>query len=362
MKIEIKNLSKSYGAFHALRDVTLQVPQGELVALLGPSGSGKTTLLRIIAGLEAAEQGSVLYQEDDVTQRSPRERNVGFVFQHYALFSHLSIYENIAFGLRVRKWKRDAVDKRVRELLQLIQLEGLEKRHPSQLSGGQRQRVALARALAPQPQLLLLDEPFGALDAKVRQELRGWLRKLHDTNHITSVFVTHDQEEAFEVADRVVVMDKGRVQQIGSPDEIFARPANDFVMDFLGGVNVFHGRVENGRAHLGGMVIPYPEYSDGAPLPATAYIRNHELDIDRRPHGEGSIEARVLRVNRSGASVKLNLQAQDRNVTAEVHHGRFDELGLSVNDTVYLFPREIRIFVDENQNDAANHRNQVVVA
>ncbi|HEX8833201.1 MAG TPA: sulfate ABC transporter ATP-binding protein, partial [Abditibacteriaceae bacterium] len=235
MNIRIQNLSKTYGAFHALKDVDLEIPQGKLVALLGPSGSGKTTLLRIIAGLENADSGSVLYKDDDVSDRSARERNVGFVFQHYALFSHMSIYENIAFGLRVRKWKKADVDKRVRELLKLIQLEGLEKRHPSQLSGGQRQRVALARALASQPQVLLLDEPFGALDAKVRQELRGWLRKLHDTNHITSVFVTHDQEEAFEVADVVVVMNHGRVQQVGSPDEIFAHPANDFVMDFLGG-------------------------------------------------------------------------------------------------------------------------------
>jgi sulfate transport system ATP-binding protein len=350
MKIEVKNLSKAYGAFHALRDVTVEVPPGELVALLGPSGSGKTTLLRIIAGLESADSGSVLYQDDDVTERSARERNVGFVFQHYALFSHLSIYENIAFGLRVRKWKNDAVEKRVRELLQLIQLEGLEKRHPSQLSGGQRQRVALARALAPSPQLLLLDEPFGALDAKVRQELRTWLRRLHDEQHITSVFVTHDQEEAFEVADRVVVMNHGRVQQIGSPDEIFAHPANDFVMDFLGGVNVFHGRVENGRAMLGDFVIPYPEYSNGSPLPATGYIRTHELDIDRKPHGEGSIEARVLRINRTGASVKLGLSAQERDVTAELDHQRYSELSLNVNDTVYLFPRQVRIFVDEKQD------------
>jgi sulfate transport system ATP-binding protein len=349
MKIEVKNLSKAYGAFHALRDVTVEVPPGELVALLGPSGSGKTTLLRIIAGLEAADSGSVLYQDDDVTERSARERNVGFVFQHYALFSHLSIYENIAFGLRVRKWKSDAVEERVRDLLKLIQLEGLEKRHPSQLSGGQRQRVALARALAPSPQLLLLDEPFGALDAKVRQELRTWLRRLHDEQHITSVFVTHDQEEAFEVADRVVVMNHGRVQQVGSPDEIFAHPANDFVMDFLGGVNVFHGRVENGRAMLGDFVIPYPEYSAGSPLPATGYIRTHELDIDRKPHGEGSIEARVLRINRTGASVKLGLSAQDRDVTAELDHQRYSELSLNVNDTVYLFPRQVRIFVDEKQ-------------
>lgn len=349
MNIEVRDLSKAYGAFHALRDVNVEIPDGELVALLGPSGSGKTTLLRIIAGLETADSGTVLYQNDDVTERSVRERNVGFVFQHYALFSHMSIYENIAFGLRVRKLNKDVIDTRVRELLQLIQLEGLEKRHPSQLSGGQRQRVALARALAADPKVLLLDEPFGALDAKVRQELRKWLRKLHDNNHITSVFVTHDQEEAFEVADRVVVMNHGRVQQVGSPDEIFAHPANDFVMDFLGGVNVFHGRVEAGRAKLGSFEVDYPEYSGHASQPATAYVRTHELDIDRTPHGEGSIQAKVVRVNRTGPSVKLGLLAQDRDVTAELDHQRYSELSLKVDDTVYLFPRHVRIFVDEEK-------------
>jgi len=353
MNIEVRNLSKSYGNFHALRDVSVEIPSGQLVALLGPSGSGKTTLLRIIAGLEAAESGSVLYQNDDVTQRSVRERNVGFVFQHYALFSHMTIFENIAFGLRVRKLKKDVVERRVRELLQLIQLEGLEKRHPSQLSGGQRQRVALARALAADPQVLLLDEPFGALDAKVRQELRKWLRKLHDDSHITSVFVTHDQEEAFEVADRVVVMNHGRVQQVGSPDEIFANPANDFVMDFLGGVNVFHGRVEAGRAKLGSFEVDYPDYPHPAAQPATAYVRNHELDIDRTPHGEGSIEAKVVRVNRSGASVKLGLLAQERDVTAELDHQRYAELSLQVDDTVYLYPRHVRIFVDHEGKTAS---------
>jgi sulfate/thiosulfate transport system ATP-binding protein len=360
MNIAVKDVWKTYGAFHALRDVSVEVPKGELVALLGPSGSGKTTLLRVIAGLEAPDAGSVLYQNDDVTRRTARERNVGFVFQHYALFSHLNIYENIAFGLRIRKWKRDAIEERVRDLLRLIQLEGLEKRHPSQLSGGQRQRVALARALAPQPQLLLLDEPFGALDAKVRQELRVWLRRLHDEQHITSVFVTHDQEEAFEVADRVVVMDKGRVQQVGSPDEIFAHPANDFVIDFLGGVNVFHGRVENGHAHLGELVVPYPEYSDQRPLPATAYIRNHELDIDVRPHGHSNLEARVLRINRTGASVKLNLAAPERDVTAELDHGRFEELGVRTGDKVYLYPRHVRIFV-EPEFQAADLRSEALL-
>lgn len=345
--IQAANISKRYGAFRALNDVSLEVPPGELTALLGPSGSGKTTLLRIIAGLETPDSGTIRYQNDDVTQRAVRERNVGFVFQHYALFGHMTIFENIAFGLRVRKWKNDAVKERVRELLKLIQLEGLEKRFPSQLSGGQRQRVALARALAPQPQLLLLDEPFGALDAKVRQELRKWLRHLHDEIGMTSLFVTHDQEEAFEVADRVVVMNKGRIEQAGSPDEVFAQPSNAFVMDFLGSVNVFQGRAQGGRVHLGAFALPYPDYPHDEPSPATAYIRPHEVDIDRAPHGDGSLAARVTRINRSGPVVKISLVELEGHKTVEVEldHQRDRELNLAAEDTVYVFPRHIRVFL-----------------
>ena len=242
MSVSIENLSKRFGGFAALNGVNLEIPGGELIALLGPSGSGKTTLLRIIAGLETADGGIVRYQDEDVTGRPVRERNVGFVFQHYALFRHMTVFENIAFGLRVRRRPAAEVDRRVGELLELIQLSSLGRRYPSQLSGGQRQRVALARALAAEPKLLLLDEPFGALDAKVRQELRSWLRRLHREIHVTSIFVTHDQEEAFEVADRVVVMNKGRIEQVGTPQEVFDHPATPFVMDFLGNVNVFHGR------------------------------------------------------------------------------------------------------------------------
>src|SRR3989440_6684668 len=250
MSITVRDGSKRFGASVALDRVSLEVPAGGLVALLGPSGSGKTTLLRVIAGLEVPDQGSVRYGEEDATHRSARERNVGFVFQHYALFRHMNVFENIAFGLRVRHWAKARVNERVHELLNLIQLAGLEKRYPSQLSGGQRQRVALARALAPEPKLLLLDEPFGALDARVRQELRVWLRRLHDDLHVTSVFVTHDQEEAFETADQIVVIHQGRVQQIGSPAHVFEHPANSFVMSFLGNVNIFHGRVHEGQALL----------------------------------------------------------------------------------------------------------------
>src|SRR5438132_4710425 len=225
MSIEVQNITKTFGTFTALRDVSFQAPTGELVALLGPSGSGKTTLLRIIAGLEAADQGAVLFHGEDATDRSVRDRQIGFVFQHYALFRHMTVFENVAFGLRVRpreaRPSKKQIQAKVHELLKLIQLETLAQRYPSQLSGGQRQRVALARALAVEPSVWLLDEPFGALDAKVRLELRRWLRQLHDEIHVTSVFVTHDQEEALEVADRVVVMNHGRIEQVGSPDEVY---------------------------------------------------------------------------------------------------------------------------------------------
>ena len=233
MSIRVENVSKRFGRFVALDDVSLDVPSGELIALLGPSGSGKTTLLRVIAGLETADSGTVRYKDEDVTGRSARERNVGFVFQHYALFRHMSVFENVAFGLRVRKRKATDVDRRVRELLRLVRLESFERRYPSQLSGGQRQRVALARALAIEPKVLLLDEPFGALDAKVRQELRQWLRRLHDEIHLTSVFVTHDQEEALDLADRGVVINHGVIEQDGTAADVLQRPATDFVREFF---------------------------------------------------------------------------------------------------------------------------------
>jgi sulfate transport system ATP-binding protein len=365
MKITVRDITKSYGAFTALRNVTLEVPEGKLVALLGPSGSGKTTLLRVIAGLEAPDSGSVLYENNDVTRRAAKERNVGFVFQHYALFGHMTIFENIAFGLRVRKWKNADVEKRVTELLRLIQLEGLGKRLPSQLSGGQRQRVALARALAASPQMLLLDEPFGALDAKVRADLRKWIRQLHDEIHMTSVFVTHDQEEAFEVADHVVVMNKGRIEQAGAPDDVFAHPANSFVTDFLGHVNVFHGRLRDGRAHIqvpGGDAsfnVTLPETSLDTPIEGedeaiTAYIRPHEVDIDRDSHGSDSMFAVVTRINRSGPMVKVALVAQEGQLPLDVElpHERDAELNLVSGDRVWVYPRQIRVF---RREEAAQH-------
>ena len=248
MSIEVRHLTKSFGSFIALRDVSFTVHSGELVALLGPSGSGKTTLLRVIAGLETPDVGSVLFDGDDATRRDPRDRGVGFVFQHYALFRHMTVFDNVAFGLRVRPRDQRPADaeigRRVHELLGLVQLDYLGDRLPSQLSGGQRQRVALARALAVEPKVLLLDEPFGALDAKVRQELRRWLRRLHQDIHLTSVFVTHDQEEALELANRDVVMSDGKIEQDGTPDQVIEQPATPFVSSFLGNVNIFHGRVQ----------------------------------------------------------------------------------------------------------------------
>jgi len=347
--ISIRNVSKRFGDFTALDNVSIDVPHGALVALLGPSGSGKTTLLRIIAGLEAADQGSIHYEDVDTTKRSPRDRNVGFVFQHYALFRHMTVFDNVAFPLRVRKWKRAEIEHRVHELLRLIQLDNLGKQVPGQLSGGQRQRVALARALAASPKVLLLDEPFGALDAKVRAELRQWLRRLHDEIHVTSVFVTHDQEEAFEVSDRIVVMNHGHVEQIGTPEEVFEHPANGFVMDFLGNVNVFHGRVEGGRAVVGGLDLAYPEYPHHEAKPATVYVRPHELEIDRYAAGPSSLRAEVLRVNPAGAAVKVELMVRDFGVPLNVVLApeRYGQLQIRAGDDVYVFPKRVRVFVQD---------------
>ncbi len=349
--ISVKNVTRRFGQFVALDNVSLEAPHGSLLALLGPSGCGKTTLLRIIAGLDVPDEGSVLYADEDATHRSARDRNVGFVFQHYALFRHMSVFENVAFGLRVRKWKEARIRERVHELLRLVQLDGLAKQAPSQLSGGQRQRIALARALAAEPRVLLLDEPFGALDAKVRQELRQWLHKLHDEIHVTSVFVTHDQEEAFEVADRVVVMNHGRVEQEGTPEEVFERPATPFIMDFLGNVNVFHGRVESGRALLGSFEIAYPDYPDGESKAVTAYVRPHELEIDRIPRGTSSVKAEVLRINAASSAVKIELFARDFGVPLNVELGqeRYTQLQLATGDAVFVFPKRVRVFVEDYQ-------------
>jgi sulfate transport system ATP-binding protein len=349
MSITVKNVTKRFGNFLALDDVSLEVPGGSLLALLGPSGSGKTTLLRIISGLEVADEGTILYHDEDVTSAAVRERNVGFVFQHYALFRHMNVFDNVAFGLKVRKAGKEHIRQRVLELLRLVQLEGLERSLPSQLSGGQRQRVALARALAAEPKVLLLDEPFGALDAKVRQELRQWLRRLHDELHVTSVFVTHDQEEAFEVADRVVIMSQGRIEQVGTPAEIFENPANPFVMDFLGNVNVFHGHVQHGRAKLGSLDIAAPEYDGAEERAATAFIRSHELEILKSKNGRPSLEAKVVHVNPARPVVKVRVYSEAFGVVLniDVSWEKYAELRIQTGDVVHVAPRQVRLFVQE---------------
>jgi len=348
MSITITGVTKQFGKFKAVDNVTLEVPSGALVALLGPSGSGKTTLLRIIGGLEVPDAGSVVVADEDVTRVTARERNIGFVFQHYALFRHMTVFENIAFPLRVRYRPKDLVRQRVMELMKLIRLEGLEQRYPAQLSGGQRQRIALARALAAEPKLLLLDEPFGALDAKVRTELRQWLRRLHDEIHVTSVFVTHDQEEAFEVADKVVVMNQGRVEQAGTPAEVFDHPANAFVMDFLGNVNVFHGRVQDGRARLGGFEIAYPH---GEGTAVQGYVRPHEVDIELHSNGRPSVGARVVHVNPAGPIVRVQLLAEEFGafIHVELNRERYAALALKTGQQVFASPRQVRLFGPEGQ-------------
>jgi len=350
MSIEVRNVTKTFGSFVAVNDVSLTVPTGELVALLGPSGSGKTSLLRIIAGLERADQGQVFFEGEDATVRDVRHRGVGFVFQHYALFRHMSVFENVAFGLRVRPRSRRPsqaeIHAKVTELLKLVQLHWLADRLPSQLSGGQRQRVALARALAVEPRVLLLDEPFGSLDAKVRQELRRWLRRLHDEIHVTSVFVTHDQEEALEVADRVVVMDHGRVEQVGTPQEVFDQPATSFVMGFLGNVNIFHGRVEGGRAILGPIALDYPEHPHAESLPAAGYTRPHELEVDRVDRNGGGFWATLRYANTAGAIVKLELGTDERVVHVETTREQYEALHPTTGERLYVRPRQVRVFVE----------------
>src|SRR5580765_3386228 len=333
MSIEIRNISKTFGDFAALKDVSFKVEAGELVALLGPSGSGKTSLLRIIAGIEIPDEnrGAILIHNEDTTTISFRDRRVGFVFQHYALFRHMTIFENVAFGLRVRPRRvrpsERVIKEKVNDLLKLVQLDWLGDRLPSQLSGGQRQRIALARALAVEPNVLLLDEPFGSLDAKVRKELRQWLRRFHDELKITSVFVTHDQEEALEVADRVVLMNEGRVEQVGTPEEVYHHPANAFVYNFLGNVNLFHGRIENGRVFLGDTAVEL-ENTHAHAHPETGkavlYVRPHLLEIVLRPNGKQTFPATIKSINPAGPQVKVELVAEWGDmVLVEISHDRY---------------------------------------
>jgi sulfate/thiosulfate transport system ATP-binding protein len=342
MSISVRGIRKSFGNYEALENVSLEIPDGQLVALLGPSGSGKTTLLRIIAGLEFADCGTVRFDDRDISDESARDRHVGFVFQHYALFRHMTVFENIAFGLRVRPRALRPSEKEIRdkvnELLKLIQLQNQARRYPSQLSGGQRQRVALARALAVEPSVLLLDEPFGSLDAKVRQELRHWLRELHDKVHITSVFVTHDQEEALEVADLVAVMNEGRIEQVGSPEDVYNRPATPFVYNFLGNVNIFHGRVDDGKAYI--------HESDTGNL---AFVRPHLLEITRQPNGANHFRATTTHINSAGPVVKIDAITEwGAPVHVEMSQENFRALALAKNETVFVTPKDIAVFRGEH--------------
>jgi sulfate/thiosulfate transport system ATP-binding protein len=350
MSIEVRNLRKTFGNFVALDNVSLDVPGGELVALLGPSGSGKTTLLRIIAGLEPADGGSIRFHGEDATDQPVRERQVGFVFQHYALFRHMSVFENVAFGLRVRPRRVRPSEAEIRDtvmgLLRLVQLEVLAQRRPSELSGGQRQRVALARALAVKPKVLLLDEPFGALDAKVRKELRRWLRRLHEEVHVTSVFVTHDQEEALEVSDRVVIMNEGRVEQNGTPEEVYERPATPFVYGFLGDVNLFHGRIHQGRVNIGDSELDAPEWADALDQEGVAYVRTYDVELAPMPSSASSLAAVVRHVRAFGPFVRLELDLVQGGRTIEAHipRDRFGTLALAKGQKVYVSPTNVRVF------------------
>jgi len=350
MSIEVRNLRKAFGNFVALDNVNIDVPGGELVALLGPSGSGKTTLLRIIAGLEPADQGVIRFEGEDTTDQPVRERQVGFVFQHYALFRHMSVFENIAFGLRVRpravRPSNEEIKDTVMNLLRLVQLEALGRRRPSELSGGQRQRVALARALAVKPKVLLLDEPFGALDAKVRKELRRWLRRLHEEVHVTSVFVTHDQEEALEVSDRVVIMNEGRVEQSGTPEEVYENPATPFVYGFLGDVNLFHGRIDRGRVKVGASELEAPEWAEARDQAGVAYVRTYDVELTPSASGKSSIEAVVRHVRAFGPVVRLELDRTDDGSSIEAHipRAQHERLALTKGQRVFVSPTSVRVF------------------
>lgn len=405
MSIEVKNIHKQFGDFVAINNTSLTVNDGELVALLGPSGSGKTTLLRIIAGLERADSGSVIIDGAEANNLHVKERKVGFVFQHYALFKHMTVFDNVAFGLRVRpkevRPRPGLIRHRVMNLLELVHLDKFHDRYPSQLSGGQRQRVALARSLAVEPKLLLLDEPFGALDAKVRKELRRWLRRLHDDMHITSIFVTHDQEEAMEVSDRVVVMNHGKIEQVGTPEQVYHHPANGFIYDFLGNYNEFAGwRDEKGTLHLAEddlwepedaapkpapvgkshWLARYPELvgalkkvMPGLPLPLESphiqastkvtrqqmrarlaklgtpvrvFARPHEMFVSKIPDDEHEyIPVQVLHINPAGPLAKIEMQRKNGVVLqAEIPKNIIDTLAIRKGDQVFVRPKEVRIF------------------
>lgn len=362
MSIDLHGITKTFGTFAALSGVDLHIETGELVALLGPSGCGKTTLLRIIAGLECPDQGTIHFGGKDATAHSIRERRIGFVFQHYALFKHMTVFDNVAFGLQVRprheRPSKEVIQAKVQELLRLVQLEWTAKRYPSQLSGGQRQRVALARALAVEPHVLLLDEPFGALDAKVRRDLRRWMRRLHGELHVTSVFVTHDQEEALEVADRVVVMNEGRIEQIGSPGDIYDHPATPFVYDFIGTANRLSGHIRQGHAHIGGTRVEVSGHDDAEEAPALAFVRPQDLHVTRVHNGGPAIEAVIHYVTTLGPVMRLEMECCNTGVIleAELPREQYREAAYQEGETVFVTLRNMRVFVAGSQVDSGSVR------
>jgi sulfate transport system ATP-binding protein len=343
MAIKIQNISKNFTGFNALENINLEIKEGELVALLGPSGSGKTTLLRIIAGLEYADSGKILLDDKDIFKKKARERGVGFMFQHYALFKHLNVFDNVAFGLNVlpsnQRPCKDHIKNKVLNLLRKVRLEQFHNRYPTQLSGGQKQRVALARALATDPKILLLDEPFGALDAKVRKELRRWMRQLHKEMNITSIFVTHDQEEALEMADRIVVMSSGKIEQIGTPEEVYHNPKNPFVYDFLGDYNEFDGKIDAaGKLHFSDVI------NDGDKK-VQIFSRPYEISISKTQEDENFIAAKIVYINNVGSIVKLELEQENNKIIeAQITKDEFGFLGLEQENQIFLKPRDFKVF------------------
>jgi len=353
MSIEVRHINKRFGGFTAIDDISLSFPNGGLTALLGPSGCGKTTLLRIIAGLEQADSGQVLLDGVDASSHHVRERQVGFVFQHYVLFKHMTLFENIAFGLRVKprstRPSEQAIRERVTQLLNLVQLDWLADQYPSSLSGGQRQRIALARALAVEPRVLLLDEPFGALDAKVRKELRRWLRRLHDELNVTSIFVTHDQEEALEVADQVVVMNKGHVEQTGAPAEVYNHPASPFVYGFLGNVNLFRGRIHHGVLEAGSASFRVPDHAQVDDAQGIGYVRPHDLEVRRYQPGGDGIAARLRHAHAIGPLAQLELVREDNDevIEAVISNELFREQAFKEGESLLVSPRQLHVFVEQ---------------
>lgn len=352
MGIFIQDINKQFGQFQTLHNINFSIERGELVALLGPSGCGKTTLLRIIAGLESVTSGKIYFGSRDVTTLIAKQRDIGFLFQNYALFNHMTVANNIAFGLKMKAKllgiDRGAINQRVKELLTLVQLDNYAHRYPNQLSGGQRQRVALARALATKPQVLLLDEPFSALDAKVRKELRRWLRDFHHDINVTTIFVTHDQEEALEVADKIILMNNGKIEQIGTPKQVYKQPKTAFVAHFLGDVNQLHGHITNNRLHIGNFVQPMSTQGQWPDQQVIAYVRPHELNVSKSVE-QNSMEGSIVRIHTAGPHIfmEIKLAHQPKNIDVSINNQQYEANQFMIGDIVYLQPLLVNVFVQE---------------